>query len=123
MSHDGNSGESPPASRRRRSRPPQAQERAAEEEAAEDEAAEEEEAAGERLRQLSIGDGDDREHNRMIRSQYRELISTVQRKEAARGALGPRLRRSGMAAGGETCGSVPGNSERSSGCRCAGFGL
>lgn len=77
MSHTGNSGESSPASRGRRSRPPHAQEDTAE-------------AAGERLRELSIGEGDDSEHNRMIRSQYRELISTVQRKEAAGGAPGLR---------------------------------
>ncbi|OWK55980.1 Non-structural maintenance of chromosomes element 4 A [Lonchura striata] len=87
MSHAGTSGESPPAARRRRARPPQPQERAAREEAAEaaQEEAAEEEAAGERLRQLSIGDGDDddREHNRMIRSQYRELISTVQQNREA----------------------------------------
>ncbi|TRZ22476.1 hypothetical protein HGM15179_004610, partial [Zosterops borbonicus] len=41
------------------------------------------EAAGERLRQLNIGEGDDREHNRMIRSQYRELISNVQQNREA----------------------------------------
>lgn len=75
MSH---SGESSPASRGRRSRPPHAQEDTAE-------------TAGERLRQLNIDEGDDREHNRMIRSQYRELISTVQRKEAAGGAPGLRV--------------------------------
>nr|XP_054493506.1 non-structural maintenance of chromosomes element 4 homolog A isoform X3 [Agelaius phoeniceus] len=68
MSHTGSSGDSSPDLRRRRSRRPHAQE--------EDTA--EAEAAGERLRQLNIGEGDDREHNRMIRSQYRELISTVQ---------------------------------------------
>ncbi|XP_058666564.1 non-structural maintenance of chromosomes element 4 homolog A isoform X1 [Ammospiza nelsoni] len=65
MSHTGSSGDSSPDLRRRRSRRPHAQEDTAE-------------AAGERLRQLNIGEGDDREHNRMIRSQYRELISTVQ---------------------------------------------
>ncbi|KAM7016469.1 non-structural maintenance of chromosomes element 4 homolog A [Passerculus sandwichensis] len=66
MSHTGSSGDSSP-DLRRRSRRPHAQEDTAEAE-----------AAGERLRQLNIGEGDDREHNRMIRSQYRELISTVQ---------------------------------------------
>ncbi|XP_063261254.1 non-structural maintenance of chromosomes element 4 homolog A [Prinia subflava] len=70
MSQSGDSGESSPASRGRRSRPPNAQEESAE-------------AAGERLRRLNIGEGDDREHNRMIRSQYRELISTVQQNREA----------------------------------------
>uniref|UniRef100_A0A8C5J6E0 Non-structural maintenance of chromosomes element 4 n=1 Tax=Junco hyemalis TaxID=40217 RepID=A0A8C5J6E0_JUNHY len=67
MSHTGISGDSSPDLGRRRSRRPHAQEDTVEAE-----------AEGERLRQLNIGEGDDREHNRMIRSQYRELISTVQ---------------------------------------------
>ncbi|XP_027761990.1 non-structural maintenance of chromosomes element 4 homolog A [Empidonax traillii] len=37
-----------------------------------------EEEASERVRQLKIGDGGDNEHNRSIRRQYRELISSVQ---------------------------------------------
>lgn len=108
MSQTGDSSESSPASRGRRSRPPHAQEDSAE-------------AAGERLRQLNIGEGDDREHNRMIRSQYRELISNVQRKEPAWGAPGLRDGGSGLAAGEApgmaagpgrvgNSGSVPGNS-------------
>lgn len=72
MKPAGHGSRSSPASRGRRSRSPRAREDSAE-------------AAGERLRQLNIGEGDNREHNRMIRSQYRELISTVQRKEPARG--------------------------------------
>lgn len=72
MAQNSDSGESSPASRDRRSRPPRARE---------DTAAAA--AAGERLRQLNIGEGDDREHNRMIRSQYRELISTVQQNREA----------------------------------------
>nr|XP_005489917.2 non-structural maintenance of chromosomes element 4 homolog A isoform X2 [Zonotrichia albicollis] len=68
MSHSGSSGGSAPdVGRRRRSRRPHAQEDTVEAE-----------AAGERLRQLNIDEGDDREHNRMIRNQYRELISAVQ---------------------------------------------
>ncbi|XP_062352316.1 non-structural maintenance of chromosomes element 4 homolog A isoform X1 [Cinclus cinclus] len=63
-------GSSSGSSRGRRSPPPHAQEDTAE-------------AAGERFRRLNIGEGDDREHNRMIRSQYRELISTVQQNREA----------------------------------------
>lgn len=88
MSHTGSSGDSSPDLRRRSSRLPHAQEDTAEAE-----------TAGERLRQLNIGEDDDREHNRMIRSQYRELISTVQRKEAG-GSAGAAAARSGLAAGG-----------------------
>lgn len=88
MSHTGSSGDSSPDLRRRSSRLPHAQEDTAEAE-----------TAGERLRQLNIGEDDDREHNRMIRSQYRELISTVQRKEAAGAAPGLRLRGPGWRPG------------------------
>ncbi|XP_057237154.1 non-structural maintenance of chromosomes element 4 homolog A [Malurus melanocephalus] len=72
MSQTSDSGESSPASRGRRSRSPRAQEDGGD-------------TAGDRLRQLSINEGEDRDrdHNRMIRIQYRKLISTVQQNREA----------------------------------------
>ncbi|XP_005520864.2 PREDICTED: non-structural maintenance of chromosomes element 4 homolog A [Pseudopodoces humilis] len=64
MSETGNSSESSPGARDRRSRAQHAQEDTVE-------------AASEGIQQLNSGESDDKELYRMIRSQYRELISSV----------------------------------------------